>query len=86
MLDTLGKWSLVDGYLLIMTGVSFRYHIGRTINLFDDKNEGNSIILNNIDGVTIKFEVDEIATPLLGFYEWLVGTILSLIATHWLIY
>ena len=31
VLDTLGKWSLIDAYMLIMMTVSFRYSLDKNI-------------------------------------------------------
>ena len=63
-LDALGKFSLVDTYVLVLMVVAFRYHLDL---------EG---------GVT----VDVYVAPQFGFYGFLVGTVLSLVLSHTLVF
>eukprot|EP00977_Amphora_coffeiformis_P013267 scaffold3421_cov181-Amphora_coffeaeformis.AAC.7 len=63
-LDALGKFSLVDTYVLVLMVVAFRYHL---------ELEG---------GVKVDVYVD----PQFGFYGFLVGTILSLVLSHTLVF
>ena len=63
-LDALGKFSLVDTYVLVLMVVAFRYH------------------LELGGGVKVDVYVD----PQFGFYGFLVGTILSLVLSHALVF
>eukprot|EP01117_Protostelium_nocturnum_P011002 TRINITY_DN3992_c0_g2_i1.p1 TRINITY_DN3992_c0_g2~~TRINITY_DN3992_c0_g2_i1.p1 ORF type:complete len:982 (-),score=368.11 TRINITY_DN3992_c0_g2_i1:214-3159(-) len=67
VLDALGKWSLVDSYVLIMMMVAFNFHIVPDVTIFTA--EGT-------------FAVDVYVEPFWGFYSFLLATMLSLLITH----
>eukprot|EP00468_Gymnochlora_sp_CCMP2014_P004522 CAMPEP_0167759172 /NCGR_PEP_ID=MMETSP0110_2-20121227/10872_1 /TAXON_ID=629695 /ORGANISM="Gymnochlora sp., Strain CCMP2014" /LENGTH=1283 /DNA_ID=CAMNT_0007645521 /DNA_START=139 /DNA_END=3990 /DNA_ORIENTATION=- len=65
-LDALGKWSLLDSYVLSLMLVAFRFNIS-----------------NPTSEIPVEFfEVDVYVEPGLGFYLFLLATILSLLTTH----
>jgi len=65
-LDALGKWSLIDAYVLSLMLVAFRFSIS---------NSGDEV-------GTQFFSADVIVNPELGFYLFLLATIASLLTTH----
>mmetsp|Transcript_8330 Transcript_8330/g.16163 ORF Transcript_8330/g.16163 Transcript_8330/m.16163 type:complete len:1340 (+) Transcript_8330:114-4133(+) len=65
-LDALGKWSLIDTYVLALMLVAFHFHI---------ENPQGEI-------PTKFASLDVVVEPGLGFYMFLAGTILSLLCTH----
>merc|ERR1712196_267607 len=71
-LDALGKWSLVDSFVLVMMMVAFRFHI--------------AVPPEHMDGF-FNFPSDLVALNVLvrpgwGFYGFLGATIMSLIVSH----
>jgi len=65
-LDALGKWSLLDAYVLSLMLVAFRFSIS---------NPESEIGVNF-------FTADVLVEPGLGFYTFLMATITSLLTTH----
>lgn len=63
VLDALGKWSLLDTYVMVLFMVAFRFHIV-------PPTEQGSVA------------IDVYVTPDLGFYTFLIATMLSLVMTH----
>eukprot|EP00510_Aplanochytrium_minuta_P009544 CAMPEP_0184055970 /NCGR_PEP_ID=MMETSP0956-20121227/7496_1 /TAXON_ID=627963 /ORGANISM="Aplanochytrium sp, Strain PBS07" /LENGTH=2235 /DNA_ID=CAMNT_0026349901 /DNA_START=355 /DNA_END=7061 /DNA_ORIENTATION=+ len=73
-LDVLGKWSLIDAYVLIILQVGFRFFItSSTISQLDFVSEDILV-------------VDVVVKPGFGIFGFLVGTILSLLTNHYIIY
>lgn len=62
-LDALGKWSLIDTYVLTMMMVAFRFHVA-------------------VQTAT----VDVYVHAYTGFYTFLIGTMMSLVITHLILY
>ena len=69
-LDALGKWSLIDAYLLILFMVAFRFHIEESLD--DGSGKGGYVWV----------VADVIVHPAWGFHGFMVATIASLISTH----
>lgn len=67
MLDAMGKWSLIDTFVLMMMMVAFHFSLTPPVSNFTP------------DG-TISFEA--YVEPHFGFYSFLVATMLSLVLTH----
>lgn len=67
-LDALGKWSLVDSFVLVMMMVAFRFHIGLPGGYFGLP--ADLVALNVI------------VSPGWGFYGFLLATVMSLIVSH----
>eukprot|EP00656_Telonema_subtile_P002700 TRINITY_DN1122_c0_g1_i1.p1 TRINITY_DN1122_c0_g1~~TRINITY_DN1122_c0_g1_i1.p1 ORF type:complete len:2329 (-),score=412.59 TRINITY_DN1122_c0_g1_i1:67-7053(-) len=71
-LDALGKWSLVDSFVLVMMMVAFRFHIGIPPVSMDG--------VLGLPGNLIALDV--IVQAGWGFYGFLLATISSLIVSH----
>jgi hypothetical protein len=70
-LDALGKWSLIDTFVLVMMMVAFRFHIQ------------NQLTWNWITFLPNDFlVVDVIVKPNWGIFAFIVATVISLISTH----
>lgn len=65
-LDALGKWSLIDAYVMSLMLVAFRFSVG---------NPGSEIPVSF-------FQADVFVEPDTAFYTFLCATIVSLITTH----
>ena len=70
-LDALGKWSLIDTFVLVMMMVAFRFHIQNQITW--------SWITFLPDNFLV---VDVIVEPNWGIYAFIIATVVSLISTH----
>merc|ERR1712176_296050 len=68
VLDALGKWSLIDVYVLVLTMVAFQVHV---------QNEPGSELIDDRF-----FTVDAFVQPMPGLYCFLCGIMLSLISTN----
>lgn len=68
LLDVLGKWSLIDSYIMIIVLVSFHMSISFPIH--------NSVYIAN------PVEVNVLVVPLIGFTLFVFSTICSLILSH----
>lgn len=74
-LDALGKWSLIDLYVLIMLCVGFRFYIKSSMNTaLTDYLPADAVV------------VDVVVSPQWGIYGFLFGAIGSLLANHLMIY
>eukprot|EP00475_Leptophrys_vorax_P003121 TRINITY_DN1180_c0_g1_i1.p1 TRINITY_DN1180_c0_g1~~TRINITY_DN1180_c0_g1_i1.p1 ORF type:complete len:481 (+),score=144.49 TRINITY_DN1180_c0_g1_i1:475-1917(+) len=71
-LDILGKWSLVDAYVLVLMMVAFRFHIVTP--------SGKSYFPDQF------IQADVIVYPGFGIHGFLIAAILQLVITHWIIY
>ena len=72
-LDALGKWSLIDNYVLVLMMVAFRMHIA----------------IPDVDTVVVPagwLSVDVVVVPGWGIYGFLVAAILSLVCTHLIVF
>lgn len=69
-LDALGKWSLLDSYIMILMLVAFRFSIAFPIHNPETTSVTGPIV------------IDVIVDPLIGFIAFLVATIVSLILGH----
>lgn len=75
VLDALGKWSLIDLYVLIMLCVGFRFYIASSMNTaLTDYLPADAVV------------VDVVVSPGWGIYGFLFGAIGSLLANHLMIY
>ena len=70
-LDALGKWSLIDTFVLVMMMVAFRFHIQ------------NQQTWNWIEFLPDNFlVVDVIVKPNWGIFAFIIATVISLLSTH----
>jgi hypothetical protein len=70
-LDALGKWSLIDTFVLVMMMVAFRFHIQ------------NQLTWDWIKFLPENFlVVDVVVKPSWGIYAFIIATVISLISTH----
>jgi hypothetical protein len=67
-LNVLGKWSLVNVYVLAMMMVAFRYHVETTV------------VLNSGQSVRIAFDLFVLAKY--GFFAFLIATFQSVVFSH----
>jgi len=70
MLDAMGKWSLIDSFVLILMMVAFHFSLAPPVS---PTTPAGSIIF------------EAYVEPHFGFYSFLVATMLSLIITHFVI-
>ena len=71
LLDALGKWSLIDTFVLVMMMVAFRFHIQ------------NQLTWNWIEFLPDNFiVVDVVVQPNWGIFAFIIATVISLISTH----
>ena len=68
VLDALGKWSLIDSFVLTMMMVAFHFHLDLSAPPGEQSQPGSSLSVY--------------VNPGLGFYCFLFATIFSLILTH----
>jgi len=66
-IDALGKWSLIDAFVLTLMMIAFHFHIVPPVT--DRTPEGT-------------VSVDAFVEPHWGFYSFLIATMMSLAATH----
>jgi hypothetical protein len=64
--DALGKWSLIDNYVLVLLMVAFSFHLE----------------LSDPEQVQPASAVDVYVNPQRGFYLFILATVLSLVLTH----
>lgn len=67
MLDAMGKWSLIDSFVLILMMVAFHFRLAPPVT---DKTPAGSIFF------------EAYVEPHFGFYSFLIATMLSLVLTH----
>jgi hypothetical protein len=72
ILDALGKWSLIDTYVMVMMLVAFRFHIPLLPKEIEDGH-----------GVT---SLDIFVRPDVGFHTFVIATVVSLVLSHVLLY
>ncbi len=70
MLDAMGKWSLIDTFVLMMMMVAFHFNIAPPVSPHTPPG-------------LITFEA--FVEPHFGFYSFLIATMLSLVITHFVI-
>ena len=70
-LDALGKWSLIDTFVLVMMMVAFRFHI-------ENQKTWESITFLPDDFLV----VDVIVGPGWGIFAFIIATVISLVSTH----
>ena len=68
-LNALGKWSLLDIYVLAMMMVAFRYHVDGAVS-------------SPVDGQEHTFSFDLYVEPKWGFYGFMLATFQSLFMSH----
>lgn len=73
VLDWTGKWSLIDTYLLIIFLVTFNYTIPAAANLDAGTAAGAA-------------SLEVFVRPAMGVHVFVIGTILSLLCTHFLLW
>jgi hypothetical protein len=71
-LDALGKWSLIDAYLMILFLVAFRFHIALQLD------DGNS-------GAFVWTVLDIFVHPHWGLHGFVIATVLSLCCSHFIV-
>jgi hypothetical protein len=75
MLDALGKWSLIDVYVLVMLTVAFRFYISSSyLNGLDELFAAQDLVI-----------VDVVVAPGWGIYGFCFGAIGSLLINHYMI-
>jgi hypothetical protein len=70
-LDALGKWSLIDTFVLVMMMVAFRFHI-------ENQKTWDYITFLPDDFLV----VDVIVGPGWGIFAFIIATVISLVSTH----
>eukprot|EP00941_MAST-03F_sp_MAST-3F-sp1_P005366 g5366.t1 len=91
-LDALGKWSLIDAYVMCLFMVAFRFRLVNSPNRdwsgeWIQKADSNSTYGDDFFGTSLLLPVqwitaDVVVVPDWGFYAFLIGALMSLVLGH----